>query len=455
MQDKKIENLLYKFLDDAYLEIKDVQRKFFIAWNNQIKSHLQVKENYCIEENVDIFGGFLLSTDQYEDMASELQSFFSDRAEMKKEKVFLRGYGYYYCDPQMHSKSRLYTQSELWKEFAKKWERYKGTYSFDYLVQEKMTVEDWIGTLALLEYSFADLTTLRWFEFVNRGKILELIGEHFFVIVEETEKYLHMVGEAIARLLKFDFMGAFRILSSGYSKLYQSTILTDFVISPLDFGTEGSSFMRVIREGDSLCLIYATYLMKLKPLCGQEHNKVLLISNAFGAMNTGVILKYLLSEVNSETINIQYSQNRNDGNAYGEVSDKVKIINEGLNVLKDENQIIIVIDDSIFTGNSYCHIKEHFDGLGKIYLLPFSFDCNSLKYSRQKECMEMYKVAMQAYKWAKEAGDCIPAFVSFWDWDKSAPENNLQIENIDFQCILNGEDLLLKHLWVTYNTEIL
>ena len=122
MPDKENEEILYKFIDNAYLEIKDVQREFFKTWNNQIKRHLQVKGNYCIEGNVDIFGGFLLSTVQYEKMDPELQSFFKDRAEKKGDKVFLRGYGYYFCDPQMHSKNRPYTQNELWKEFAKRWE---------------------------------------------------------------------------------------------------------------------------------------------------------------------------------------------------------------------------------------------------------------------------------------------------------------------------------------------
>lgn len=455
MPDKENEEILYKFIDNAYLEIKDVQREFFKTWNNQIKRHLQVKGNYCIEGNVDIFGGFLLSTVQYEKMDPELQSFFKDRAEKKGDKVFLRGYGYYFCDPQMHSKNRPYTQNELWKEFAKRWEGNKDTYSFVYLMQERISIENWIGALSLLEYIFTDLTTLRWFEYVNRARILELKGESFFAVVEETERYIHMMGEAIAKLLKFDFQGAFCILSSGYSELYRSAILTDFVTSPLNFGTDEAPFMRVIREGDSLCLVYAAYLMKLEPFCRQEtFKKILLISNAFGAMNTGVILKYLLS-VDCETINIQYSQNRNDGNAYGEASDNVKIINESLNILKDDNRIIVVIDDSIFTGNSYCHIKKYLDGMGKIYLLPFSFDCNSLKYGRQKECMEMYKVAVLAYKWAKEVGDCAPAFVSFWDWDKSAPENSLRVENMDFQCILDGEDLLLKHLWATYMDKIL
>ena len=43
MPDKENEEILYKFIDNAYLEIKDVQREFFKTWNNQIKRHLQVK----------------------------------------------------------------------------------------------------------------------------------------------------------------------------------------------------------------------------------------------------------------------------------------------------------------------------------------------------------------------------------------------------------------------------
>ena len=53
MPDKENEEILYKFIDNAYLEIKDVQREFFKTWNNQIKRHLQVKGNYCIEGNLE------------------------------------------------------------------------------------------------------------------------------------------------------------------------------------------------------------------------------------------------------------------------------------------------------------------------------------------------------------------------------------------------------------------
>ncbi|MCM1048290.1 MAG: hypothetical protein NC433_07690 [Clostridiales bacterium] len=445
---------LYSFIDNIYTTIADVQDKFFIAWNYQIKNHLCVKESFYIKENVDVFGGFLLSIVQYENMDYELQDFFKYRAEIKEDVIFLRGYEYYCCDSQMHSSSISYTSNELWKKFGEKWANYKYTYSFSFLKQKEITFENWIGILSLLEYIFADLTTLRWFEFINQKKYLNLLGSKFLAIIDETEHFTHIIGDAIAKLLKFDFTDGFNILSSNYSKLFQSTILTDFITASWDFDIEKSA-IRVIREGDSLCLIYAAYLLKLAPLCAQKRlNKILLLSNAFGAMNTGIILKYLLpSDIHATVMNIRYSQNRNDIKFYGKMPAKVEMINENLDITEEDGyQAVIIVDDSIFTGNSYHHIKSYFSSVTHIFLLPFSFDCNSLKYGKQEKYAytQIYEITAQSLKWATEAGNCVPAFISFWDWDKSASVNYQQIKNPEFQHILDGEDLLLKHLWSIY-----
>lgn len=88
MPDKENEEILYKFIDNAYLEIKDVQREFFKTWNNQIKRHLQVKGNYCIEGNVDIFGGFLLSTVQYEKMDPSFKASLKTGRRRREIKYF-------------------------------------------------------------------------------------------------------------------------------------------------------------------------------------------------------------------------------------------------------------------------------------------------------------------------------------------------------------------------------
>jgi hypothetical protein len=174
-------------------------------------------------------------------------------------------------------------------------------------------------------------------------------------------------------------------------------------------------------------------------------------------MNTGIILKYLLpTNIQSTVMNIRYSQNRNDIGTYGKTPAKVELINENTEIIEDDYQAFIIVDDSIFTGNSYRQIKRYFSNINRIYLLPFSFDYNSLKYSKKEESAypQMNKIATQTLKWAKEAGDCVPAFISFWDWDKSAFVNFQQIKNPQFQHILDGENLLLKHLWSIYLNKI-
>lgn len=135
-------NTLYDFIDKIYATITDVQENFFIAWNHQIKNQLCVQEDFCVKNNVDNFGKFFLTATQYKNINYELQDFFKHRAERKEYIVFLRGYEYYSCDPEMYYSHNSYTANVLWKKFGEKWSKYKYTYSFGFLNQKELAFED-------------------------------------------------------------------------------------------------------------------------------------------------------------------------------------------------------------------------------------------------------------------------------------------------------------------------
>lgn len=67
----------------------------------------------------------------------------------------------------------------------------------------------------------------------------------------------------------------------------------------------------------------------------------------------------------------------------------------------------------------------------------------------------MEQIAQQAAVWASEVGDLPPAFSSFWDFERKALENKMITDNQELRRVLDGDDLMLKHLWAIFQEEIL
>ena len=92
-------------------------------------------------------------------------------------------------------------------------------------------------------------------------------------------------------MLRFDFEGGRALISENFQDILTAPLLNRLLET--DFDAVEKASIRTMREGDSLVLIYAAYLLKLKPFCENHRwKKIRIISNAFGAMNIGLILKH-------------------------------------------------------------------------------------------------------------------------------------------------------------------
>ena len=228
----------------------------------------------------------------------------------------------------------------------------------------------------------------------------------------------------------------------------------------INFDIEDKSSVRAVREGDSICLIYAAYLMKLEPFCKENHlKKIYLVSNAFGAMNIGIILKYLITSCSeAECYNILYAQNRSvEDVVYGGSSlASCCIMGEKQKYDQEKFQAVFVVDDSIFSGSSYIHIRSFLQDQRPVYLLPLTLNCDCLKYCRRgiKENDDINLIARQVVLWSSEVGNVLPPFSSFWDFCRKAPENRILTDNVELHSVLDGDDLLTKHLWAIFESEI-
>lgn len=446
-------NEIVSFIDSIEEEVKKSQNSFFYKWNLIIRHYFNFDTDFKIENYIDCFGGYWLDSTSYSKLDKQLIHFYDLR--VKKGKViYLRGYDYYKADPLFHLRKNVYKFHDSWSVFRKKWKEYRLIRSFDFLC-ENISLENWIGCLGLLEYLFEDLTVIRWFIFRNNEMLLDIFSEKFIEIVKTVEAFTDIVGECLAGLLKFDFRRVNLLLTHYYHAYLESMLIIDLLEG--DYDCIDKSSTRTMREGDSLVLIYAAYIMKLNPACKRHQwKRIKLISNAFGAMNTGLILKHLISPLcEVEHINILYAQHRAEEDLIYEDT----LINKCYYLDQKEHQYndtdaIFIIDDSVCLGRSYGYIKN-FIAYENVYLLPLTFNCNGLKYFRVSISKDddLDSIIHQSIKWAREVNNTLPAFFSFWDFRKTVPEGP-STEDKNYRLAKYGSDLLLNHLWEIYNKEI-
>lgn len=455
---------LFDFIDSVQEETEKMQQCFFDEWNKRIRGQFPLPDGFRIESCVDVFGGYLLNEEQYEGLDRELKKFYQQRITGKNGNRHLRGYDYYSVDPLVHLQKNREDPQKFWRILQKKWAGYEFGCTFSFLAHQPVSFVDWIGTLGFLEYIFADLASLMWFLYRNHENLVFKTADSRHMLDVRLKKSAQIIGESLAALLVFDFQRAHQLLQANIDQM----ILLD-ISAYLDLpncGVGNWAALRSIREGDSLVLVYAAYLMKLSPcLKAQRPKKALLLSNCFGAMNLGLILKPLLSRehnVDCAAYNVLYAQNRakEDSIYEGDHSPECRII-DGSAFTADGVQAVFVIDDSIFSGKSYDEIRKYLqkdvtDASCQIYLLPLTLNCDCIKYCRRgiHPGEDMNKIAVQAVDWAREVGNTLPPFTSFWDFCRQAPENMIHSECDEVRSVLRGDDLLIKHLWARFESEI-
>ena len=206
-------------------------------------------------------------------------------------------------------------------------------------------------------------------------------------------------------------------------------------------------------------LVYGAYLLKLLPFCREQGlDHIHIMSNAFGAMNIGILLKHLMSpEFQVHHTNILYAQHRSDGDAVykDSLTNRCVFINSSDPSDHKKAQAVFIVDDSICYGNTYRFIKEHL-GRDSVYLLPLTLNCNGMKYftAGLSDHDDRDLITKMSILWAGEVNNTLPPFFSFWDFRQTVPED-CPIEDPNQRFALFGFDLLMKHLWEIYLPEIL
>ncbi len=445
----------FEYINSLEKKIEDSQRQFFSAWNRNIRTQFQLGVDFGMEDFADPFGGYWLPLDAFQMLDPTLRSFYAGCTE-RDNRIYLRGYDYYQADLMMNLYDVGTDHHRLWQTFQTKWMRYQRINSFAF-INHQMTVENWIATLGLLEYLFSDLTSIRWFVFRNENMLQEMFQENFCPMVDDVETLTEVIARTLADLLKFRFDDARETMSGDGAALIHSKRISALLASRFQHIEKAS--IRTMREGDCLALVYAAYLLKLKPFCRKKQLiRIHIMSNAFGAMNIGILLKHLMSpEFKVHHTNILFAQHRSDGDVVYNDSliNRCVFINSSNLPDYKSAQAVFVVDDSICYGNTYLFIKN-FLVRDSVYLLPLTLNCNGMKYftAGLPEHDDWDLTTRRSVFWAAEVNDELPSFFSFWDFRQTVPED-CRIEDPNQRFALFGFDMLLKHLWTLYLPEIL
>lgn len=444
------EESLFSLLDAEEQKIVGLQNDFWNGWNEKLRSFFGV--DIDIRNYSSVYGGFSLSDDEMRNLDDGQKSFFANNSKLVRDRWILRGYSYYSADPLMYLSGDISSDYDRWEVVMKRWQSYYEVAESSYCHGTIDTLHEWVSWVSLLEYMFNDLTTMYWAP--KKLSIDHKLSCGLEAEIQELEIAADNVAKLISELIllnqpiqRSDVVNNLRNITVNALKIMNWDAL------PLK-GSKG--YVRAIREADSLPLVYASYLKKLRPWAENTNNPVLLLSNAFGALNVSLILKHLLyHSCVCSSGNIHFSQNRLDNALFGKESEDTDLLCP-IDVLSDNLEVVIV-DDCIFTGKSYKVIKNHFCRLGyHTKMLPLSIDIQSLKYYRtnEKGMDELINDAEKAIMLAEELNKLPPVFVAFWNWNG---KNFIPTENEpdDYVKVMNGGDVLLKTLWQEYKEEIL
>ncbi|MCC4306292.1 MULTISPECIES: (d)CMP kinase [unclassified Rhodococcus (in: high G+C Gram-positive bacteria)] len=453
------ETELFELLDCADVEMKANEDAFFDLWNSSIRENLGCSSSFRIQDHVSACGGFRLRLPEVDLLVPTLRDFFLSRGHVEGETVWLRGYAYYECDPHMHERRSGSTESSLWQTFCSHWRAYSEPAFACEGEPWTSNVVNWIGTLSYLEYVFNDLTTMLWFVYSNESRLDGIRGSS--QIAPTIEACVGEIADMIASLLLFRYPAS----TDGFPQRIADVVLNPTISAFVDESSRISHLVpgsvRAVREGDSLPVLFAAYTTKLAAFGeGLESDRVLILSNAFGALNQGVIFQRLTSDRwQAEHVNVQYSQHRADGPDLGERSGAVRVFRARsmARMVEDyRDRCVIVVDDCIFTGKSFHEIRGVFDPGTEVVPLPLMLDTQSLRYHRRetRDPQEAYRTAKVAVMRARELGDRLPAFEAFWDWStpaRTAPHDQAS----DFDEVMSGGDVLLRTLWSRFRQQIL
>lgn len=406
-------------------EIKEIYRKNYreiiyfakqaeILWENRI-DRCFCKENFVnlkFRKYMAPEGGYRITTSQFAKIDKRFHSFFKDKIKIQNGFVYFRGYDYYGLDKVVHLKKNELNNMDSMFMLMKRWKEYKMNISLIMkLNQLGLSWAEYLAVLSFLEWIWNDLSSMTWIalkmhneEFEN--ELMCCVDMLSSVIIACSYDYI-MRGE-----LHQDYSEQLSVLSELFLEAREKYIFGKFIEY---FKLQDEYLFRSMREGDQFWMVLVNFEYKLLPWIKQNSfKKILLLNNAFGAINLGYFIKHLC-DIEVDVKNICVSVHEQEMKRY------VYSYNSYIKDIKDDYECVVIIDDSIFTGRSVKKIKKIYSEItDKIVCLPMTYDVAT--YFNHPEEMEFdndaLKTVLEVEREIRLIGGRLTPARSYWAFKK-------------------------------------
>lgn len=409
-------------------------------------------------------GGFRLPAALEGQLPAAARVFFDDRV-VREGWVYLRGFGYYAADAQMYLPGRAPAPGRRFATVQQRWSRYA---EFAHPLAEPAAREPagwyvWLAWLAFLESAVQDVCTARWSAAVLAD------GGAAGVLDEVLEGLGALLAEAAWSRWQPQGCPAGPCEPATWAE--RATALSSDARIPeilrgLARALEGpevaADAVRAVREGDVLWQIAAVAQTRWPALAAAHPGApVLLVSEAFGAMAAGPVLAGMLPAGQRGQVRLALAR----GSVHEEEMARVSGTAWRTGRLEADGQVVVHLDDSVFTGRTHAGLRRALTGVpAAVYLVPLTLDVGT-PFNHPEEITALGRGVGEHLAGLETAvravGGALPPAPSLWARRKApapplgaddGPEEGSWEEA--FERVAGGSDRLLALLWDRYAPEV-
>lgn len=434
-----------KIYRNNYKEMVNLAQKVEELWESRVykcfktEAFIGIKfRKYLAPE-----GGYRIRLSQWESLDEALRNFFMNKVKQQNDWIYFRGYGYYALDEVVHRKNIVLDNQKAIAVLSNRWKEYQRCFSIvKKLDDSELSLADYFAVISFLEWIWNDYSTITWISLqmnneAYENKLMEDVDKLASVIIDCTFGYILNSDR--------DYEQQFNTLAEIFCNEKWQYIY-DGLIGYL--GHHEGYVFRSMREGDQLWMVLVNCEIKLIPWIKKNHfKKVLLLNNAFGAINTGYLLKHMC-DIRVDVINIYASVHEEEMNRYA------TSYNSYLKVFPDSYDYVVIIDDSIFTGRSVKKIKQIYSRVtDAIACLVLTYDVAT--YFNHPEEMnydnDPLKSVLEVEGEVRRMEGLLTPARSYWAYKKDV---TIDSSDNEYEKNIRGSDLLIRILWRRFEAEI-
>jgi hypothetical protein len=397
-------------------------------------------------------GGFRIPAGHAEQLGGAAGAFFTDMV-TRDGWVYLRGLGYYAADAQMYLPGRAPSPGRRFAAVSERWRRYAvfARPLADEAAADPAPWYRWLGWLAFLEAAVNDVCTARWSAAVlgqeeAAGALDELLEGLAALLAEAAWNRWQPAAGPCDPASWAD--RAFALLADR-----RAAEVLRGLARALD-GNTAADAVRAVREGDVLWQVAAVADTRW-PAITRTHpgTPAILVSEAFGAMAAGPLLAGMLPVTDRGRVRLAVSR----FSVHEEEMARVGATTWRTGALDANGQVVVHLDDSVFTGRTHAGLRQNLTGTpAGVYLVPLTLDVGT-PFNHPEEITALGRGVAEHLAALEEQvrlpGGLLPPAPSLWARRKrTVPPGGGTPEAL--ARVAGGSDRLLALLWDRYAPEV-